>query len=195
MRFFRPYMKPMKSGHITRGEQSSEGTGVVAPDPLVLAALEADLLDKGRRIDAPSRQFQELWFALLQRSWRSLALVPGDAGGSANEIAISLTEVGRVLHESVSSFVTTDTLDYASAAEVVAAAGSSTPAGTRPVEPVGRIIAALPAVVADPLGLKIVAAADIVVICIEMGRTRLAAVRRTIELVGRDRIAGCLLIQ
>jgi len=122
-------------------------------------------------------------------------LVPGDAGGSANEIAISLTEVGRVLHESVSSFVTTDTLDYASAAEVVAAAGSSTPAGTRPVEPVGRIIAALPAVVADPLGLKIVAAADIVVICIEMGRTRLAAVRRTIELVGRDRIAGCLLIQ
>jgi hypothetical protein len=195
MRFFRPYMKPMKSGHITRGEQSSEGTGVAAPDPLVLAALEADLLDKGRRIDATSRQFQELWFALLQRSWRSLALVPGDAGGSANEIAISLTEVGRVLHESVSSFVTTDTLDYASAAEVVAAAGSSTPAGTRPVEPVGRIIAALPPVVADPLGLKIVAAADLVVICIEMGRTRLAAVRRTIELVGRDRIAGCLLIQ
>src|SRR5207302_9035967 len=87
MRFFRPYMKPMKSGHNTRGEQSSEGTGVVAPDPLVLAALEADLLDKGRRIDAPSRQFQELWFALLQRSWRALAMVPGDAGGAPDGVA------------------------------------------------------------------------------------------------------------
>jgi hypothetical protein len=80
---------------------------------------------------------------------------------------------------------------------VVAAAGSSTRVpGPRPaVEPAGRIITALPPVVADPLGLKIVAATDIVVICIEMGRTRLAAVRRTIELVGRERIAGCLLIQ
>src|SRR5207302_7759877 len=87
MRFSRPYMKTMKSGHITRREQSSEGTGVVAPDPLVLAALEADLLDKGRRIDAPSRQFQELWFALLQRSWRSLAMVPGDAGGAPDGVA------------------------------------------------------------------------------------------------------------
>jgi len=33
-----------------------------------------------------------------------------------------------------------------------------------------------------------------VVLCIERGRTRLADVRRTVELVGRDRIGGCFLV-
>jgi len=34
-----------------------------------------------------------------------------------------------------------------------------------------------------------------VVLCIEKGRSRLASVRRTIELIGRDRIRGCIFVR
>jgi hypothetical protein len=58
----------------------------------------------------------------------------------------------------------------------------------------GRIVVAIPAVLSVPLGLALVAEASAVVLCIERGRTRLADVRRTVELVGRDRIGGCFLV-
>jgi hypothetical protein len=124
-----------------------------------------------------------------------LALVPGDSGASAKDIAASLVSVGRVLHESVTSLAPVDTLDYVPAAELLLSTGATTRAtGPRAVKPPEKIIAALPSVISDPLGLQVVTAADMVVICVEIGRTRMSSLRRTIELVGRERIAGCLLI-
>jgi hypothetical protein len=82
-------------------------------------------------------------------------------------------------------------LDYASAVQVVASAASTRGAGLRP--PAGKVIVAIQPVVAEPLGLAVTQAADVIVLCIEVGRTRLASARRTIELVGRERIAGCFL--
>jgi hypothetical protein len=55
-------------------------------------------------------------------------------------------------------------------------------------------VIAISSVITEPLGLGATAAADAVIVCIERGRTRLADARRTIELVGRDRIAGCYLV-
>ncbi len=61
--------------------------------------------------------------------------------------------------------------------------------------PTARLIIAIPAVVSEPLGLAATQSADAIVLTIELGRTRLADARRTIELVGRDRIAGCFLVR
>lgn len=58
-----------------------------------------------------------------------------------------------------------------------------------------RLIISLPAVVSEPLGLATTQAADVVLICVELGRTRLADARRTVQLIGRDRVAGCLLLR
>jgi hypothetical protein len=57
-----------------------------------------------------------------------------------------------------------------------------------------RVLVAIPAVVSEPLGLAVAHGADAVVVCVERGKARLADVRRTVELVGRDRIAGCFLL-
>lgn len=62
-----------------------------------------------------------------------------------------------------------------------------------PVQP-GRLVIAIPSVLSEPLGLALVARAGAVVLCIDRGRTRVADARRTIELVGRERIAGCFLV-
>jgi hypothetical protein len=57
-----------------------------------------------------------------------------------------------------------------------------------------RLIISIPPVVAEPLGLATAHNADLVVVCLELGRTRLASARRTLDLIGRDRVAGCFLI-
>ncbi len=58
----------------------------------------------------------------------------------------------------------------------------------------GAVVVAIQPVVVEPLGVAIAQAASAVVLCVEVGRTRLASARRTIELIGADRIVGAFLI-
>jgi hypothetical protein len=148
------------------------------------------------RAETPPRDIQEIWFALARRQWRSLVLVPADEGGSAAAIATSLADVGRRLQDApVTFFLMASPLDYASAAKIMAAFASTRQgSGALTVASTGKVIVAVQPVIAEPLGLAVTEAADAVVLCIEMGRAHLSAARRSIELVGRDRIAGCLLV-
>jgi hypothetical protein len=57
-----------------------------------------------------------------------------------------------------------------------------------------RLIISIPPVVTQPLGLATARNADLVVVCVEAGRTRIARARWTLDLVGRERVAGCFLI-
>lgn len=149
-----------------------------------------------RRARSDGRDVQELWFTLARRPWRSLALVPADEGGSAAAVAASLAEVGRRLRDApVTFFILADPLDFANAAKIIAALDLTRQNGsTLAVAPTGKVIIAIQPVVAEPLGLAVTEAADAVVLCIEVGRTRLSAARRTIKLIGRERIAGALLL-
>ncbi len=61
--------------------------------------------------------------------------------------------------------------------------------------PAARVVISIPAVVSEPLGVAVAQHADAVVVCVERGRTRAAHVRLTTELVGRERIAGCFLLE
>jgi hypothetical protein len=141
----------------------------------------------------PSREFQELWYTLTLRNWTSVVLVPADAGGSAAAVATSLAEAGMWLRDgAVTLFVMSDPLDYASATQVAPATSQAGTAGAESAPE--RVIIAVQPVVVEPLGLAVTQAADAVILCIELGRTRLAAARRTIELVGRERIGGCFLV-
>jgi hypothetical protein len=61
--------------------------------------------------------------------------------------------------------------------------------------PTARLINAIPPVISEPLGLAAAHSADAIVIVVEVGRTRLADARRTVELIGRERIAGCFIVR
>lgn len=63
------------------------------------------------------------------------------------------------------------------------------------VSSAARLIISIPPVVSEPLGLATTASADLVLICIALGQTRLANARRTVELIGRERVAGCFLLR
>jgi hypothetical protein len=64
----------------------------------------------------------------------------------------------------------------------------------RALPPAGQVIVAVPSVLLEPLGLGVARAADAAIVCIHRGRTRLAAARQTIELIGRERLIGSFLI-
>ena len=61
--------------------------------------------------------------------------------------------------------------------------------------PLGRAIIAIQPVVDDPLGVAVAQAADAVVLCVEVGRTRMPNARRTIELIGAERVIGVVLVR
>lgn len=137
-----------------------------------------------------------MWFALARRNWTSLVLVPADQGISAAGIATALADVGRRLSETLVTFlVMADPIDYASAGKIMAALNATKPGSeTLAIVPGGKVIVAVQPVAAEPLGLAVTQAAHTVVLCVELGRTRLAAARRTVELIGRERVAGCVLV-
>jgi hypothetical protein len=58
----------------------------------------------------------------------------------------------------------------------------------------GRVVIAIPSVIVEPMGLAVTQASSLVVVAIELGRSSLADANRTIDLIGRERIAGCVLV-
>ena len=176
----------------------------------------------GRAATPPGREYQELWFRLARIPWASLVLVPADGGTCAAEIATSLAEVGTSLREVPITAIVADRIDYDSAralsemqprltegsaqratvdveAEPVPPAphggAAAHPHVATALPPTGRAIIAIKPVVDEPLGIAIAQAADAVVVCVEMGRSRIGAVRRTIELIGAERVMGALVIR
>ena len=145
--------------------------------------------------EPPAREYQELWFSISRRPWRSIVLVPVDATVSAVNIASALVDVARWLREApVTLFTMSDPLDYVAANQIVGPIGPHGHGSSGLAAPNERVIVAVQPVSLEPLGLAVTRTADAVVLCIGKERSRLSAVRHTIALIGRERITGCVLI-
>jgi hypothetical protein len=57
------------------------------------------------------------------------------------------------------------------------------------------VVVAIQPVLVEPLGAAIAQAADTVLLCIRLGKTRVADARRTVELIGQERVAGAFLVR
>jgi hypothetical protein len=166
---------------------------------------------------AEVREIQELWFVLARQEWTSIVLAPAHPDGSAEEIARSLADVGKHLSDYPVTAITVKLLGPGSARALATLAQhvqrDRERRGFRPkvvdldenetdaveddrvVAPAGQLIVAIPPVVVEPLGLAVAHAADKVVLTVDMGKTKMAEARRSIDLIGRDRIAGCFLVR
>ncbi len=144
----------------------------------------------------PGREIQELWFALSRRTWQSVVLVPAGLGGSTTLAAVALAEVGRRLRLSPVTAVMAEQLDYETAAQLVrrVVAPRYADAEGNQTAP-EQVVVAIPPVVSEPLGIAVAREADVAVVCVQLGTTGLEAARQTIALIGRDRVAGCLLLR
>jgi hypothetical protein len=146
-------------------------------------------------IAAPPREYQELWFNISRRPWRSIVFVPVDAGVSVAHVASAVADVAKWLREAPVSLLTmSDPLDYVAAEQLVGPVYPHDPATSGRAAPNERVIIAVQAVTVEPLGLAVTRTSDAVVLCIVKRHSCLSSVRRTIDLIGRERIAGCIFI-
>jgi hypothetical protein len=161
----------------------------------------------------PSRELQELWFATRRKDWKSLVVVPAAPGLSAFPIAKALGEIGSIIRMSPVQVVNAEGLDLPSIAMLVndfaseprhsgsvwtsGAPGNNGPQGSEPFSASRQeraFIVAIEPVVTNPLALPLALAADAVLICLELGVTELSAAQHTIDLVGRERLVGSVLL-
>lgn len=143
----------------------------------------------------PAREadFQGLWFTLARMPWSSLVLVPADDGESAAGVAVALADVGRRLRGAPVTFlVMAGAVDYASAARFVSAVARGEPE-VQPASRAARVVVSVPPVVAHPLALAVTDAADAVALVVRKGVTHRREAARTVDLIGRDRLVGCVL--
>jgi len=160
------------------------------------------------------REFVELWLKLAQDDWTSMLLVPADPSGSTAALARALAETGQRLSFCQVTAITLSALEFGSAlaladlaqhaererrrATPADAAVDGAPQATTEamvVAPPARLIISIPSVIAEPLGLPAAHQADGVVVAVRVDHTLTAHVKRTIELIGRERVRGCVLVR
>jgi hypothetical protein len=211
---------------------------------------------------APGDQaYLRLWYSLAKRPWRSLVIVPGHEGGSADEAARTLAEVGQKVSGLPVQSITMRALDYGTAQaladlqeqlrriategseppqaiEVYPVAHHEGPAGQgeherregegpnwawarhpeshqdpkpgAPPSPAGaahsgdlkmtplpasRFVISVPFLLTEPLGLSATQGADVVLVLVKLGHTRMKDLRAIIDQVGRERMTGCVLVK
>src|SRR5260370_7451413 len=57
-----------------------------------------------------------------------------------------------------------------------------------------QVIVALEPVVSNPLGIAVAMAADAALLCVTLGEAPLASAKRTIEMIGRERFIGVVVV-
>lgn len=150
---------------------------------------------------------ERLWLVLARTEWSSLVIVPADPDGSSAALAAALAEAGtRLSGEPVSALALEGEQDARVLADVQRslragrerarqrARAAADPHAPRRDGGGGRTILSIAAVARAPLGAVVAQAADAVLVTVALKRTRLDEVRRTVEMVGSDRVLGCCLV-
>jgi hypothetical protein len=171
----------------------------------------ADAQEKARAAPRlPPPELQELWFACRRHEWRSLAVVSTVPRSSTFPIVQALGEVADLLHAGTVRVRCAEAVELPDIAYLVMEMSGRNPSpvlgpaapriprsALPPQDPAGGeqlLIVAVDSVVSAPMVLPVVLAADAVLLCVELGVTDLGAARHSVELIGRERIIGTVVV-
>ncbi len=133
---------------------------------------------------------QRLWYALLIRPWSCLGVVALHRTPNAWRLARSLAELaGRHRRRQIEA-IDGIGLDLERAAAIASRVAS---AETVPRVGEPRFVIAVDSPVVNPSVLEVLAACDTAVLLVQMGVTDIPRARKTVEIVGRNRLAGAVL--
>jgi hypothetical protein len=141
-------------------------------------------------------ELQELWWTLMRRNWRSLAIVPTEPGISALAFANEFASIGKAMRGTTVSVVNGENLDLARAAPLFALlldqlpTQSATSSGTTET----RTVVVLDAVVTNPLSVQLAQSADGVLLIVNVGASTTTSVETTVRLLGRERVLGAVMV-
>ena len=148
----------------------------------------------------------DLLWVQLRGSWGWLAVISAEPGFSTQPLAERLCEVGSRLSLHRMELMLAANLDLDTSSRLIAhlqasakagdlrgSTGQHAPGATRSAPP-HRTLVALESPLVNPLALPVALAADGVILCAVRGRTRLDSIRKTVEMVGADRILCSFLL-
>jgi hypothetical protein len=154
-------------------------------DATMVVSVEKPILGLTRPPAAPFGGVHRTWLALLQRDWHLLAVVPADGTISAGALTAPLAEVAKA-YDFTSVMVRDATgTDLLTAPPLVVQLGDEVRRGA-------RVVAAIDCPLVNPSGVSLVMAADAVLLVVRYGATDLAAARALVDMLGRDKILGCV---
>jgi len=155
-------------------------TKVIASRPVPLPPLA-----RAPRLGAAANQAVELWFKLSKLDWATLVVVPGHRLGSGLPLACALVEAGSAISRQRIDLLSAEGHDLVPTTDWIFPRHDG--------ERFQRIIA-LDSITANPMVIPVAQAAQAVLIVVERGAADMAAVKRTVEAIGRHRITGCVMI-
>ena len=136
-----------------------------------------------------------LWFAVQTRPWLSLAILPAGPGESALAVAHALYDTGALVSGGPIRLLDARAVTLATSASFIVNMSSLVSApGERRTGGTQRALVVLSSVLEQLAGVPIVLAADAVVLTLTLGKTTLDSARRTVELVGAERVLGTILV-
>ena len=134
----------------------------------------------------PNSEWQRIWFAIRQQAWSSLAIVPSHSMDVV-KIAESLTETGRLQAERPVSLIDATGVELVNVQQVVATLAGLAEKGE-------SAIVAVDPIAENPTAVAIIQAASAAVLVVRLGESLLAPAQQTIDLVGRSRFIGSIVI-
>ena len=136
----------------------------------------------------PSLPLQQLWFSLQRREWSTLVAVPGDRDSSVMDFGRPLYDVGRLAMGDKLRLIDARDVKLTRTAALILemTSGSSNRGGG------DRALVLIESVLSHPSGVPVALAADAALLCVELGKTSIAAARETVRIVGAHRFLGCI---
>jgi hypothetical protein len=131
--------------------------------------------------------WQRMWLRTQSRDWRTLALVPGDDQTSTFDVA---NLIARLAIDHGESIHVADLRELRLQHVDAFLEGSRWDAGQGE-----RVLFATRSASANLATVPLARAADCAILCVSLGRTRLDAVRNTVEQIGREHFLGSLLVR
>jgi hypothetical protein len=135
-----------------------------------------------------SRELQKLWFAVTRQPWSSLVVMDTAQDGGARQVAQALCQVGTLYRGAAVKLMDVQGADLSRAVPSITEMTSHVLEG-------GLVVVVTDPVVHNATGVPVAMAADAVLLVVTLGETEQAAVQRTLELVGRERIVGVVTLQ
>ncbi len=137
----------------------------------------------------PTSTLLHLWAMLNQRHrWSSLVVVPSHVGGSGQQTARAILEVGTKQGTTPIHFLDAEGLELGSAQHVVNEMLAY-------VEQGDRVVVLIDSVISNPVGLEIALAAERALLCVTLGDSDFSSARRTLDLIGKERFVGSVTLQ
>jgi hypothetical protein len=135
----------------------------------------------------PDTDWQRLWFSTRQKPWKSLALIPGDLGVDVGRVAEGLVTTGRLHGEKSVTLLDAKGVRLENVQQLIDTLAEMTGRGEWVIVPVDPIAK-------NPSAVPVVRAASGALLVVRLGESLLTSARSIIEIVGRDRLIGSIVL-